>query len=502
MKKIFYGGFIFLTAYNIYLSAQSVLHGEVNFFNDVARDFLLLDELSIKKIVLIGPRSSTNGLFHGPLLTYIDFPAYFLGGGNPLTVAWFWVLLGVILSITSFILVKKLFGVYPAFFYVLLLSSRMIPHISSVFEPEAMFFVMPIFLFTIIRYAQTKKALFLAEHLITVAVFIQLSIGIGIQFLVLSTLLVCFLIYKNKKWKHLLSFLLVPLFTSNYILFDVRHNFMMTHALLGTGSGSTFFVTVSSWIQNRIDNIISLELLDVPDPHRLLLLVIFVVTLVLTIYRIKKDKKQKSFYLIILFYYLGYMLMSYFNKGLLLFHYIYLLAPLTYLWLVSFLRGKTKMLFTILVVIIYMINLTAGKNFANSILSGTSANQNSWKELHKTALIVSKLQNGKEFGYFVFSPDSFAYQPRYAMLYTFKETKAAAYEYSKKETTYVIAAPPPKNDKYMDYRWWVRVPVGITASPIYKSLLPNGYTILKYHLTPAEQKVPHDTSIELGIHFR
>jgi len=57
---------------------------------------------------------------------------------------------------------------------------------------------------------------------------------------------------------------------------------------------------------------------------------------------------------------------------------------------------------------------------------------------------VIKLQDGKEFGYFVYAPDAFAYQPRYAMIYNFKVAKAHAFEYTKKATTYVIAAPPPK----------------------------------------------------------
>lgn len=194
--------------------------------------------------------------------------------------------------------------------------------------------------------------------------------------------------------------------------------------------------------------------------------------------------------------------MSYFNKGILLFHYIYLLPPLTYLWLVSFLRGKAKILFTILIVIVYMVNVTAAKDFAKTFDSKTWEHIDSWKGLSQVALGVANMEKGKEFGYFVFSPDSFAYQPRYAMIYNFKALHAKAYEYEKRETTIVIAQPPPANDKYMDYKWWVRVPVGITNKPTKIITFPDGYTVLEYHLTPAEQKIPHDKAIELGIHFR
>ena len=114
---------LFLTFYNAYLGSSLVRLGEVNFFNDVARDFLLLQEVSEKKIVFIGPRSSTNGLFNGPLWSYINYPAYVLGNGNPVIVAWFWVGLGIIFLITSFFIVKKLFGILPAAVFVCFINS-------------------------------------------------------------------------------------------------------------------------------------------------------------------------------------------------------------------------------------------------------------------------------------------------------------------------------------------------------------------------------------------
>src|SRR5947208_2555439 len=131
MKKTIYVGIVLLILYNLYLCCISVLNGEVNFFNDVARDFLLLQELDYKKIVFIGPRSNTTGLFHGPLWTYINYPAYLLGHGNPVVVAWFWILLTIVFLIVSFFIAKKLFGTFPALVYSLLLSVKLIPHVNG-----------------------------------------------------------------------------------------------------------------------------------------------------------------------------------------------------------------------------------------------------------------------------------------------------------------------------------------------------------------------------------
>ena len=108
----------------------------------------------------------------------------------------------------------------------------------------------------------------------------------------------------------------------------------------------------------------------------------------------------------------------------------------------------------------------------------------------------------QEFGYFVFSPDSYAYQQRYAMIYSFKSLHAKAFEYVKKPTTYVIASPPPTNDPYMTHVWWRINEVKISSPPVLTKKFPGGYTIEKFNLSPQEQKVPFDPTIQLGISFR
>ncbi|HVZ58269.1 MAG TPA: hypothetical protein VG935_00740 [Patescibacteria group bacterium] len=177
MKKLIYVLGVLLSGYGIYLSSFSVLHGELNFFSDVARDFLLLQELDQKKIVLIGPRTNTTGLFDGPFWTYLNYPAYLIGHGNPVIVAWFWVILGVIFIISSFYFVKRLFGIWPAFAFVLLMSVRFVPHINGVFHAEANIFFMPVFLYTIIEYLKTKKVGYLISTLLPV-VFSSNSISV------------------------------------------------------------------------------------------------------------------------------------------------------------------------------------------------------------------------------------------------------------------------------------------------------------------------------------
>ena len=501
MKLLLYSILILLTLFNLHLSSSSVRHNEVNFFNDVARDFLLLQELDEKKIVFIGPRSSTNGLFNGPLWTYINYPAYVIGNGNPIAVAWFWIILEAIFLLTSFFMIKKLLGIFPAFVFSALISSRMVLHINGVFHSEAIFFFIPFFFFSICMYAKSKKKLYLVFHMLAIAILIQLNVGIGMQFLILSALFVFVFVIRNRLYKHLIATLSLPLFLINFILFDLKNGFGMTKALVATAVSSKFFISIQSFIENRINNTVSMQIFEQNSGNTSLNYIIFALIIIFTILQIKNISKYRHIYFLFSFYYFGYIILSIFNKGVLLFHYVYLLIPLTTLWLVSFLATKYKLIFLPLIAIVFFANFNnvRGQIEAQSYAGNTV---NSWKGLSRVASEVILWQKGKEFGYFVFAPDALAYQPRYAMLYHFKKANAKAFEYTKKPTTYIIAAPPPPDDPYMTHVWWRKVPVRISSEPAETKKFSNGFTIEKFSLSEDEQRVPHDNAIELGIHFR
>ena len=491
-----------ITLYGLYLSSSLVRLGEVNFFNDVARDFLLLEELDEKKIVLIGPRSNTNGLFHGPLWTYLSYPAYIVGNGNPIVVAWFWIVIAGVFLMSSFYMVKKLLGTLPALVFTTLTSIQMAPHINGVFHSEATFFFIPMLFFTICMYIQSKKKLYLALHFLALSILIQLEVGVGIQFLILSVTLTIWFIYRHKLWNHLFVFSLVPIFLSNLIIFDLRNNLRMAKALFSTGGTLNFFVPFKSWIENRINNTASLQLFNNSE-NNVFIYMVFIIVMIATILLIKNNGKYRHIYLLFLLYYFGYMILSFFNKGTILFHHVYLLIPLTCLWLVSFLAFKYyKILFILLIGIILYLNFTFATGYIASRRPLIGIDYNSWKSLSDVAKEVIDWQKGEEFGYFVFAPDAFAYQPRYAMNYHFKTSKAKAFEYTKKPVTYVIAAPPPGDDPYMTHVWWRKVPVRISSEPAKVKKFPSGFTIEKFNLTSDEQLVPHDRNIELRIHFR
>lgn len=503
MRRLFYLVCLVLIAVNLYFSAYLVLHNDLRISNDIGRDFLLLREISEKKIILIGPRSNANGLFHGPLWSYVNYPIFALSDGNPMATGWFWVGLTAALVGSGWWVARKLFGPVAAAAYAVLLSMKMVGPTGEMFHSFAPIFVMPIFLYTVLFYLKTKQPRYLVFHLVAAAVMTQFNIGVGVPFLLLTGLLLTFFIIRQKLWLHLLVFAILPVLFANFIFFDLRHDFQLIKAAVAFSADQKHIKTYEHWLEDRLYWGTNLQLTDGAYPNPNLEKVFFAVTLLGTILLLRRRHPQRPFYLLVCFYFFGYVFLTFFNKGIILVHFTFLLIPLTTLWFVSFLETKWAKIFLPLFFLSIMVNLFALKtNITNLDQRFIGKFRDSWLALSAPAKAVVTREQGQEFGYFPFSPDAFAYQLRYALLYNFESTHAKSFEYVKKPTTYVIAAPPPENDPYMTHVWWRKNSVAITAEPTFSQTFPGGYVIEEFALTPEEMAAPHDKNIELGLHFR
>ncbi|MBI3955289.1 hypothetical protein HY338_02490 [Candidatus Gottesmanbacteria bacterium] len=503
MKSLSLLFFLLFILLNIYFCVYPVLHGDVNFLSDVARDFLLLREIDEKKIILIGPRSNSSGLFHGPLWSYVNYPVYRLAKGNPVIVGWYWIFLALSALGIGFAIAKKLFGTLAGLTFTLLYATNFITHINGMFHSDAPVFLTPLLFFSMLLYVERKKIRYLVLHLFFVSIIIQLNVGVGIPVLILSTILSLYLIFRRRFWNHLSAFLVLSLTLLNFIVFDIRHSFLLTK------SAYAFWQLQKTWnplplsflLINRFNETINLRVIFSENFY--LQIFIFLLTVIMTVIEFKKSSKFKSVYLLILYYYLGYMLLTFTNKGVILSHFVYFLAPLSTLWFASFVRGQSKIFMMAILFVIAVFNLQQSVTFIKRLQTDfIGKRQESWKALSLVAETITKRQGNNQFGYFVFSPDAFAYGPRYAMLYNFAKAKAASFEYVKKDVTYIVAAPAPQGDPEMNYNWWRKNPVKIISEPIFTQNFPGGFTIEEYQLSQKEQLIPHDKTIELGIHFR
>lgn len=492
-----------LTLLNVFLATFYLRHGDLGFSTDVARDFLLYQEVDQKKIILIGPRSSTSGIFHGPLWIYLNYPAYLIGNGNPLVVEQFWIILSILFIGSGFFVAKKLFGNLPAFVYMLLLSGNMIFQSRSLFNPHGALFLVPVFFLTIVYYQKYLKLWLLVLHLIITALIIQFQMAVGIPLVILSGFYTLLLIIKNKKYVHLIAFLVIPVFLLNFFIFEARHNFNMTRSILNyagpkTDDGIVF--NYLSQIDNRLERLTDLQLLNGAPGYLMGLL--FAFTLVFTYLKVKQDNKQKTVYFLFLYYFLGYTFLTFVNKGIVLNHQFFPMFAITNLWFASFASLKNRKLYLLLLTIIVLFIYRSYDGFTTQAKDNViGIDLGSWKLLHEMGRDIASTAP-QEFGYFVYAPDAFAYQQRYAMIYSFKEAGKKAFEFEKKPATFIIASPAPPDKPYLNYHWWLSDRVNIKKDSEYEDGYPGGYLVQRYNLNNDEIKVPYEPTINVGIHFR
>ena len=152
MNKLLKLIFLALIVLNLFFASWHVLHQDIKFSADIGRDFLLFKEIDQKGIILIGPRSSASGLFHGPLWVYVNYPAYFLGQGNPVAVGWGWVFFIACFTAGGFFIAKKLFDENAGYLFALMISTYMVFHADSLINPHGTLFMLPFFFFFFVRY--------------------------------------------------------------------------------------------------------------------------------------------------------------------------------------------------------------------------------------------------------------------------------------------------------------------------------------------------------------
>ncbi|MBI2195628.1 MAG: hypothetical protein HYU48_01115 [Candidatus Levybacteria bacterium] len=499
MSKILKILFFATVIFNLILASWNVLHQDVLFTSEIARDFWLLEELDLKKIILIGP-SSTTGLFHGPLWTYVNYPAYFIGNGNPVVVGWFWIFLVIAFLISSFYFAKKLFDKKTAYFFTLMISVYSVYVAKGLYNPHGAMLILPAFFFFFARYIQTFKLRYLIAHILAAGALVQFQMAIGIPFFILSILYVGFISIKQKKFRPIIFYSLIVATLSNFILFDLRHQFLLFRLTLRfvTSAGRDHPDFIGLFYQRFKLMTSGVEFLRV-DPGYINL-VIFLVFLALVIYQIKNNKYRKV-YISFLYFYFGYMLLSLLNSGVLLYFYFFPLFPLAFLIFSSFITSRFSKVFATIFFVIFIFNMQAAISDTKTESLSIGSSKDSWLFLKNAAFkMFAAGENG--FGYFVYSPDTVAYREKYATNYIRKNSNKPSYYFQKMPVTYIFIAPPPRSDPFMKEDWWIENQLHINKEPENEIVFRNGYKIAKYKFSKEEVNIDVEPNIDPGLIFR
>lgn len=489
-----------LILFNFLMAAWFLLHGDIQYSHSNSLIFLLLNELDAKKIVLLGP-SSTTGLFHGPLWTYVNYPFYLLGKGDPVIVGWGWFFMVVAATAAGFYMAKDLFGEKTAYLFTLMSTLYWTFHVRGFFNPHGAMLIIPAFFYLFIKYIRTLKPKFLAFNVLITGAIIQFQMAIGVPFLILSFLYLLFFTYKHKKLLHLLFFLLTFISISNFVIFDLRHNFLLSKLFLhfSTSAGRDH-PNIIAMLYQRIQFMTGgIEFLRTDPGGRNL--IIFLISSVFLFFQIK-DKKFRKIYYLFLYFYFGYLILSNLNAGGLLYFYLFPLFPLVFLIFSSFITSRLSKAFVFLFFILMVLNT---QNAMSDTFIGAKYDigrrDDSWL-LYRN--LAQKVFGGKEkeFGYFVYTPDILAYEEKYALGYISKNSDKKAYYFQKKPITYLIVAPPPRNNPFMKPDWWKENMWHVSKKPVSIENLSSGFKIEKYNFSDEEIKVAPEKGIDPGIALR
>lgn len=198
---------------------------------------------------LLGHPSDVDGLFHAPIYYWLMIPGYAISGGDPSGAAIYLVLLEALSLPFLFIAIKKFLGERTAWIslvlytasYLMVSSSRWLVNVTPILG----FTNFLLYLFS--RKTTAKTSFFIGLVIGSIA---QFNAAIG-PFLMPSTLI--YLYIKNKRLIPITIFgFLIP--ASPLILFDFRHNHVITNAVLGFltssqgTSGLSFIPNLKSFI--------------------------------------------------------------------------------------------------------------------------------------------------------------------------------------------------------------------------------------------------------------
>jgi 4-amino-4-deoxy-L-arabinose transferase-like glycosyltransferase len=416
-----------------YLRLQAFLTNSFAFTFDVGRDMLALRNIVVMhKIPLIGAivggnsASDLPGIFYGPWWYYMLTPFFIIFSGDPRGIALTMSLIGILTILLGFYFGRKIGGNYLGFFFALIasVSSVLISFSSQIWNPNiAPFFVILILLvlnklFEINK--QSKRFLyFILGILLALSMDVQIIFGI----LLFLGIVLSVVITERKKIsiKYIILFILGNLIIlAPRILFDLRHQFLMTKALIafllkGNSLSSNF--NIIEIFNSRFNVFFDQFNSTLALGNKLLgaVLIFFIIATIIILY--KKAERQIQLFIntsvmVILVFIFGTVFLSHdiwphYLVGLPVF-YILLFSIAAYLIAKNF---STK-LAGIIVILVFLLNLNPYaliQNFNKPIWEGDAS---VYRNQVAVVDYVYKQAGGKPFKYVVYTPPlyDFTYQ--------------------------------------------------------------------------------------------
>lgn len=492
------------------LGSPMILNGDFFYLADQARDYLLAKDILFNNhITLIGTHSGLGGFFHGPLWLYMLVPIYLLGGGDPMVFAYFYILLALATVITGFIVGKSLYNTWIGLLisFILSISSSIWPYVPNTIGINPVPLVYLLIFYFLIKFIRgdDKSVIFSTFFVGLTLQFETAAALVLIPVFALTVLVFRFNILKNIKIV-LLSVLSFLLSISTFILFDLRHQFLMTKSLLNINAGIGQSAGYMDFLERLYAHLNSLKgvITSVNFSNTLSLLIIVLLVIAFGIWTVwKKQKKNNTDlkeYGVLIF--IPLMMFVFFLKYPYPIYHDYVLGltiPMALLvghsakniWRYQF--GK------VLVIAFIGINSILAIQYLIPQYTGYTANSTagSYKNQREVVEWIFNHADGEKFGYFVYDPTTYTYGMDYLMEWK-GEQKQYIPESQKLPITYLILYPP-LNDDHGAHEFWKKNVIKTEGKVLERKEFNGGIIVEKLSIG---KENPEDPNYHQNLIFR
>lgn len=460
MKKLLiFFALLIILGIGSWLRLSGVISNSFAFTYDVGRDMLAAKSIVIDhKLTLIGSTTGIEGIFYGPWWYFFLSVPFFLFSGDPQGIAFFMGLIGVATILISYIVGRKIGGVFLGIIFAAFISISPVMVLSSsqIWNPNLIpFLVLLVFLMLHMLSFDSKHKTSKAKYPFLLGLLLGLIIDMEIVFGILYSLGIfislTFVFRKGLKIKELFSFILgLLLIFSPRIIFEIRHDFLMTKTFINAfinGSMLPKQFSIFDELFSRINSLLSAWNATLTGQNSMVgfILIVFVFLSLLFFYK-KIENAQKQFiqtiFIVIVIFLIGFIFL---NQAIWP-HYI-IGVPILYIFLLSLtinrIRIALKKSWVIFFILFFLfwINLNpiqVLENITKPIWEGNAA---VYRNQVAVVDYIYKQAKGKNFKYIVYTPAVHDYTYRY--LFSWYGKKQYGYVPLQENTAlfYVILEP-------------------------------------------------------------
>lgn len=511
MKKYDFIFLLIILLTSFLLGSRMILSGDFFYLFDQARDGLIVkDIIDTKNLTLIGTHSGLGGFFHGPLWLYMLVPVYILGQGDPLAFAYFYIGLQLITVFIAFICGERLYGVKGGLLIAILVALSPVTwaHVPNTIGVNAVPLVFLGLFYFLVKFVRGDSRSF---------IFASFFAGLSLQFetalpmVLLPAMIVTFFI--NRKAITNVRVIALSIFSylisvSSFVLFEIRHKFMMSNAVLGAfgkGKREKGYLELADRIPSHISSLLDTykELLFISDRFLTALFAVIAAYSFILILKNKKDKYKKEFFFLFFFPALIFLFFIFYSYKIWPEYAFGLIVPIAFAFYISFSTiWKTKIgkilsllffAYTFFNVSIFIHNQYFNKDFVQNKTAGSYKNQ--------VALVkwIYEDAGNNKFGYLVYTPESYTHGMDYLFSWNSKFYSGSTPVNTKERTTYLIMYPPLTDDKEA-HSFWKKNVVRTEGKVLLKKQFLGGITVEKLHIDKNEPEV--DPNYYQGLIFR